>query len=158
MNNIIHGELLFIFHNNKRYDRYYIHSDSEKNISPVKKNENEFRGWHGMLPVGSTYGYLLTGACIERTFNGRYLFVDTRILTPNSREHHPFPRIHHTSTMASATPHPPISKDSTMAIQWFFQHQLSLYPLPMLLRPWLVCYTAWGRARVMMPHATTTII
>jgi hypothetical protein len=21
------------------------------------------------------------------------------------------------------------------------------------LRPWLVCYTAWGRARVMMPHA-----
>jgi hypothetical protein len=28
----------------------------------------------------------------------------------------------------------------------------------MLSRPWLVCYTAWGRARVMMPHATTTII
>jgi hypothetical protein len=25
-----------------------------------KKIENEFRGWHGMLPVASTYGYLLT--------------------------------------------------------------------------------------------------
>jgi hypothetical protein len=70
---------------------------------PSKNNENEFRGWHGMLPVGSTYGYLLTGACIEWTFNGQYLFVDTRILTPNSREHHPFPSIHHTSTMAFAT-------------------------------------------------------
>ena len=26
-----------------------------------------------------------------------------------------------------------------MAIQWFFHHQLSLYPLSMLLRPWLAC-------------------
>ena len=61
--------------------------------------ENEFHGWHGMLPVGSTYGYLLTRTYIERTFNGQYLFVDTRILTPNSREHHPFPRWHfHAST------------------------------------------------------------
>jgi hypothetical protein len=78
-----------------------IHKNQKSNapISAVKTFENQFRGWHGMLPVGSTYRYLFTRTCIERTFNGRYLFVDTRILTPNSREHHPFPRVlHYTST------------------------------------------------------------
>jgi hypothetical protein len=59
-----------------------------------------------MLPVGSTYGYLLTRTCIEWTFNGRYLFVDTRILTPNSREHQPFPRIHHPSHINHGLHHP----------------------------------------------------
>ena len=51
--------------------------------------------------------------------------------------------------------------DSTMAIQWFFHHQLS----PMIslyaanaavdnVEAVAVCYTAWGRARVMGDDAT----
>jgi hypothetical protein len=50
--------------------------------------------------------------------------------------------------------------DSTMAIQWFFHHQLwpmiSLYAANAVdnVEAVAVCYTAWGRARVMDDDAT----